>query len=307
MCLCGYKFCYVCGDEGATCDCTPSEHGFLNPKDGTFVSPTSTSKISKSKTKRMVVMKDGMRVEPTSKLKTKRDVPKKRSAEKEKEEGYVTWEENFLAQPSLRKRRSRGEEDPTPPAPAPSPTPPLPEMNRPKRGVKRRTRFDPGASSTSVTPQPDEKPVHIASYIYTNQLKEIGLTHRSGTGLSEWTFYLTDEAAPDRKKGHRKVQLDDWSGLEQALVEAGWLRELHNVEGGRDVPKLLTNKVLQTFLRKMRGESEEMEEEEEEVVVVEVEEEPEQTKEPATVLAPGVQEKDDADDDWDMVDMTDMT
>ncbi|GMI00389.1 hypothetical protein TrVE_jg12229 [Triparma verrucosa] len=111
MCLCGYKFCYVCGDEGATCDCTPSEHGFLNPKDGTFVSPTSTSKISKSKTKRKVVMKDGMRVEPTSKLKTKRDVPKKRSAEKEKEEGYVTWEANFLVQPSLRKKRSRGEKE----------------------------------------------------------------------------------------------------------------------------------------------------------------------------------------------------
>lgn len=30
QCRCGYRFCYECGIEDATCDCTPKEHGFID-------------------------------------------------------------------------------------------------------------------------------------------------------------------------------------------------------------------------------------------------------------------------------------
>eukprot|EP00298_Acanthocystis_sp_HF-20_P018130 c21905_g3_i1.p1 GENE.c21905_g3_i1~~c21905_g3_i1.p1 ORF type:complete len:326 (-),score=112.07 c21905_g3_i1:31-888(-) len=33
-CRCGYAFCYVCGTEGATCGCTPAEHGFWDNNTG---------------------------------------------------------------------------------------------------------------------------------------------------------------------------------------------------------------------------------------------------------------------------------
>ena len=90
------------------------------------------------------------------------------------------------------------------------------------------------------------------SYIYQHQLKEAGLVHGPGKGLSDWTFFLKD--APNRK-------LDDFSGLEHALLEAGWLKE--QTEEGE--PKLLSNEVLEEFLEDMR---EEMEEEEEEPAMV---------------------------------------
>ena len=61
------------------------------------------------------------------------------------------------------------------------------------------------------------------SYIYQHQLKEAGLVHGPGKGLSGWTFFLKD--APNRK-------LDDFSGLEHALEQAGWLKE--QTEGERE-------------------------------------------------------------------------
>ena len=33
-CLCGYRFCFLCGSENAQCDCTPSHHGFIDNKTG---------------------------------------------------------------------------------------------------------------------------------------------------------------------------------------------------------------------------------------------------------------------------------
>ena len=32
MCRCGYKFCWKCGAEGASCRCTGNEHGFADPR-----------------------------------------------------------------------------------------------------------------------------------------------------------------------------------------------------------------------------------------------------------------------------------
>jgi hypothetical protein len=34
QCRCGYRFCYECGIEDATCDCTPKNHGFIDNLSG---------------------------------------------------------------------------------------------------------------------------------------------------------------------------------------------------------------------------------------------------------------------------------
>lgn len=34
QCRCGYRYCFRCGTENATCSCTPASHGFIDPITG---------------------------------------------------------------------------------------------------------------------------------------------------------------------------------------------------------------------------------------------------------------------------------